>query len=242
MENVEDFDDIQNRNIRSKSVPAQLYKRTSESSADIDEMEGQLADVRESFVSNEFIDEELTSGELSGNTQTRFSLSTEEMETSNSMDKSDSMTTSVNSVQEVMKLSKTSGGNVPSMLPPLNEPLPDDWVTLEEDYVTICASYQTHLGSDVIMAPDARFSDGIIHLCIVRAGVQKTELIQLMSMLEKGSHIDHPSPNVELVKVLAFRLEPKSDEGIIMVDGEKVDTTSLQAQVLPGLAKLMAIQ
>jgi sphingosine kinase len=128
------------------------------------------------------------------------------------------------------------------MLPPLEEPVPADWVTIEEDFVTVCAAYQTHLGSDLIMAPDARFSDGIIHLCFVKAGIQKGELIALMGMLEKGTHIDHPSPNIEMVKVLAFRLEPEVKDCIIMVDGERVDDDKLQAQILPGIANLMAIQ
>ena len=113
---------------------------------------------------------------------------------------------------------------------------------LDEEFITVCATYQTHLGSDLVMAPDAHFNDGIIHICFIRNGITKPELINLMGLLEKGTHIDHPSPNVEIIKCLAFRIEPESSDGHIMVDGEKVETAPIQGQVLPGLANLMAIQ
>ncbi|XP_060573427.1 sphingosine kinase 1-like isoform X2 [Ruditapes philippinarum] len=234
--------------IRSKSVPTKLFRGKSDPDEIMDDAENgeQLTDIRGSYISREFSEEVFEADgneEDQGNEEIKFSLSTEEMDTSSSPpDKPMKESNSINSIQEVLKLSNVPGQKVPCILPPLNEPVPDNWVTIEDDFVTICGTYQTHLGSDVIMAPDARFSDGIIHLCIVRAGIQKGELIQLMGMLEKGTHIDHPSPHIELVKVLAFRLEPQGREGIIMVDGEKVDSDSLQAQVLPGLANLMAIQ
>lgn len=251
LENVGDHDEDNEKNdmndvrMRSKSVPSKLFRGKSEVNDSLEDENGEeLTDIRESFVSGEFKNGEVFEEEskLPDGKEIKFTLSTEEeMDTSAPQDKLKE-SNSINSFQEVLKLSKVPGQDVPSILPPLDQPVPNNWITIEGDFVTVCGTYQTHLGSDVIMAPDARFSDGIIHLCIVKAGIQKKELIQLMGMLEKGTHIDHPSPNIELIKVLAFRLEPQGKEGIIMVDGEKVDSDSLQAQVLPGLANLMAIQ
>ena len=232
--------------IRSKSVPTKLFRGQSEVEESIEDENGeQLTDIHGSYISQDLSEETFEAerdDKESESKEIKFSLSMEEMDTSSATDKPLKESDSMNSIQEVLQLPKVPGQKVPCILPPLNEPVPDNWITIEDDFVTVCGTYQTHLGSDVIMAPDARFSDGIIHLCIVRAGIQKGELIQLMGMLEKGTHIDHPSPHIELVKVLAFRLEPQGREGIIMVDGEKVDSDSLQAQVLPGLANLMAIQ
>ncbi|XP_045213785.2 sphingosine kinase 2-like isoform X2 [Mercenaria mercenaria] len=245
MENVAEQGDGDDFRVRSKSVPTKLFRGKSDFEVSTEYENGErLTDIRESFASQEFNEVFDTEEEnnLAGNEGIKFSLSTEEMDTSVPQDKALTESNSINSFQEVLKLSKVPGQKVPCILPPLDQPVPDDWVTIDSDFVTVCAVYQTHLGSDVIMAPDARFNDGIIHLCIVKAGIQKGELIQLMGMLEKGTHVDHPSPNIELIKVLAFRLEPQGKEGIIMVDGEKVDSDSLQAQVLPGLANLMAIQ
>lgn len=236
--------------LRSKSVPSKLYQGKSDLDICKEEQENEetLTDIRGSFASGGFTGQVFQTeeeGKVAENGEIKFSFSTEEMDTSGSpnktMTKSNSFN-SINSFQDVLRLSKVPGGKVPSLLPPLDEPVPKDWVTLDDDFITVCASYQSHMGSDIIMAPDARFNDGVMHLCLVRAGVLKSELIQLMGMLEKGTHVDHPSPNVELIKVLAFRLEPYGKEGIIMVDGEKVHSDSLQAQVLPGLANLMAIQ
>ena len=151
---------------------------------------------------------------------------------------------SEDSLQEIVRLVKKPGQAVPSnLLQPLDKPVPEDWVTIEDDFVTVCAAYQTHLGSDIIMAPDAHFNDGLIQLTVIRSGITKQQLFSLMTALEKGNHIDNPCPNIELVKVLAFRLEPDLNrEGVIMVDGEKVEYAPLQGQVLPGIANLMAIQ
>lgn len=249
LETTGEHDNEDDLRLRSKSVPSKLYRGKSDLDVSKEEEDGEiLTDIRGSFASGGFSGDVFQTeeeGKVAENGEIKFSLSSEAMDTSGSPNKTMSesnSSNSINSFQDVLRLSKVPGGKVPSLLPPLDQPVPKDWVTLDDDFITVSASYQTHLGSDIIMAPDARFSDGIIHMCLVRAGVLKSELIQLMGMMEKGTHIDHPSPNVELIKVLAFRLEPLGKEGIIMVDGEKVHSDSLQAQVLPGLANLMAIQ
>lgn len=131
---------------------------------------------------------------------------------------------------------------VPTPLLPLglDEPVPENWVTIEGEFVVVCAAYQTHLGSDVIVAPSAHLTDGCIHLMLVREGVSRNALLNLVKSIATGSHIH--SPHVEVVKVLAFRLEPITKHGNIMIDGERFDPQPIQAQILPGLARTMAIQ
>ncbi|KAL5017876.1 hypothetical protein ScPMuIL_003598 [Solemya velum] len=144
-------------------------------------------------------------------------------------------------VREIMTAVKQPDSPVPSpLLPALNEPLPDSWVVLEGEFVTVCAVYQTHLGDDLLASPQSRINDGVIHLMVVRKGISKNNLLKLFLEFENGSHVD--SPYVELVPVLAFRIEPESSKGNIMVDGEQVPVAPIQGQVLPGLAKIMAIK
>ena len=50
------------------------------------------------------------------------------------------------------------------LLAPLDKPVPDDWVTFEEEFVLVGAIYQSHLAKDNLMASNARLADGIIHL------------------------------------------------------------------------------
>lgn len=233
----------ENGYIRSKSVPNHLFhgKSVSEDN-ESDETEAKLTDIRESFPSGDFAGlerESSTDGDLTNSHVSEKGDS--DKNSTKQTDKSNGWRQNVKNMQDVLRLSR-NGGEVPSLLPQISEPVPQDWVTIEEDFVTICATYQTHLGSDLIMAPDAHFNDGIIHLCFIKSGIQKAELISLMGLLEKGMHIDHPSPNIEFIKCLAFRIDPETSDGVIMVDGEKVDSTVIQGQVLPGISNLMAIQ
>lgn len=228
--------------MHSKSVPSQLFHdRSDGESSGQDENEAKLTDINEPFATGDFntldnetsTDEDVRTGDPSEKGDTNANTKNEVLNGARK---------SIRSAEDLFRLSTNGKGVSSSLLPQITEPVPPEWVTIEEEFVTVCATYQTHLGSDLIMAPDARFNDGIIHLCFIKAGIQKSELINLMTLLEKGTHIDHPSPNLEFIKCLAFRLEPESSEGIIMVDGEKVDTAPIQGQILPGLASIMAIQ
>ncbi|KAK3590961.1 hypothetical protein CHS0354_034533 [Potamilus streckersoni] len=143
---------------------------------------------------------------------------------------------------EKLTATKVPGKPAPSpLLVPFSKSVPMDWVTVEEDFITVCATYQTHLNSDFLAAPDAHINDGIIHLFFVRSGIGKSELLKLFTEMDNGSHVDSTSPYIEVVKVLAFRLEPAENQGVMMVDGEKVASAPVQGQVLPGLARIMGI-
>ncbi|XP_046352905.2 sphingosine kinase 2-like [Haliotis rufescens] len=127
-----------------------------------------------------------------------------------------------------------------ALLPPLDQPVPEDWVVIEDGFVSVSALYQTHLGSDMLAAPHAHLSDGFMYLMFIRDGIPRNTLLNLFLSFGEGGHVD--SPHVEIVKVLAFRFEPSSSNGNIMVDGERIDVTPLQGQVLPQLSRIMAIQ
>lgn len=155
--------------------------------------------------------------------------------------KSQQMVTADNVIIREETMTVRKGEFVPTpLLPPLDEDVPSKWVVIEDSFISMSASYQTHLGADFLSAPDSRFNDGIIHLHFIRAGVSRNSLIGLFRALEDGSHVD--SPFVESVKVLAFRLEPLDKTGNIMVDGEHMEYGAIQGQVLPGVANIMGIQ
>lgn len=127
-----------------------------------------------------------------------------------------------------------------SLLSPLEEEVPSNWVTIEDEFITACALYQPYLGPDNLASPESRLNDGQIHLLMIRSGIPKSALVNLFLTFETGDHVN--SPYVEMVKVLAFRLEPSGTEGNIMVDGEHVDYGPIQGQVLPGIARIMGVQ
>ncbi|XP_006787555.1 sphingosine kinase 1-like isoform X1 [Neolamprologus brichardi] len=127
-----------------------------------------------------------------------------------------------------------------SLLPPLDQPLPDDWVVVpEEDFVLMLAMYQSHLAEDLLAAPEATPDDGVIHLFYVRAGISPTALLRLFLAMEKGAHLTTNCQHLVYTKVRALRLEPYSPKGIITVDGEVVEYGPVQAEVHRGLSRLI---
>ncbi|KAM8878436.1 sphingosine kinase 1-like [Spinachia spinachia] len=132
------------------------------------------------------------------------------------------------------------GGPPDSLLPHLDQPLPSDWVVVqEEDFVLMLAMYQSHLAEDLLAAPDATPGDGVIHLFYVRAGISRGALLKLFLAMEKGAHVGTNCRHMVHAKVRALRLEPLSPKGIITVDGEVVEYGPVQAQVHRGLGRLI---
>uniref|UniRef100_A0A8C6X872 Sphingosine kinase 2 n=1 Tax=Naja naja TaxID=35670 RepID=A0A8C6X872_NAJNA len=130
-------------------------------------------------------------------------------------------------------------GPLDDFLAPLEEPVPKSWVTVEDDFVLVLAIYQTHLGADLFTMPTAGFNDGLIHLCFVRAGISRANMLRLFLAMEKGTHFDHESPYFTHLPVQAFRIEPLTHKGIITIDGERVDYGPIQGQIHHGIANLV---
>ncbi|XP_076457192.1 sphingosine kinase 2-like [Babylonia areolata] len=126
------------------------------------------------------------------------------------------------------------------LLPPLHQPVGRDWVVFKGGFLMVCALFQSHIGRDLFLAPFSRLSDEVIHLMIIREDISRYRLLKLMMSFHKGTHIR--CPEVQFVTVSAFRLEPGDYAGQIMVDGQRVEAGPLQAQVLPGMARVMAMK
>jgi hypothetical protein len=47
------------------------------------------------------------------------------------------------------------------------------------EFVLVHASYQSHLGSDCLFAPNSKLADGIIWLVVIRAGISRGQLLQV---------------------------------------------------------------
>ncbi|XP_071450966.1 sphingosine kinase 2-like [Hetaerina americana] len=129
-----------------------------------------------------------------------------------------------------------------SRLPSLTQPVPSDWKVIEGDFVMVHASYQSHIGSDALFAPNCKLADGIIWLLVVRAGITRAQLLQFLLGLSSGTHLK--CPLVEMIPVRAFRLEPKDSNsptrGHVAVDGELVDYGPLQVELVPSLARVLS--
>ncbi|XP_058791106.1 sphingosine kinase 2-like isoform X2 [Phymastichus coffea] len=126
----------------------------------------------------------------------------------------------------------------PSSLPALTTKVPSSWTRIEGEFIMVQAAYQSHLGQDCLFAPQAKLNDGIIWLLIIKAGISRTNLLQFLLGFSTGSHLS--CPNVEMIPVRAFRIEPAEDSsGLLTVDGEQVDYGPLQGEIFPSLATVM---
>lgn len=139
--------------------------------------------------------------------------------------------------------------HLPCLTTPLNvdEQLNGEWKLMEGRFVLIHASYPSHLSEDCFFVPPARLNDGLIWLLIVRAGATRSQLLHFLLGLSSGSHISILNEGksdeeklVELIPVLAFRIEPDADcTGCMTVDGERVEYGPIQAEVFPRLGRIM---
>ncbi|KAH8354692.1 hypothetical protein KR084_002581 [Drosophila pseudotakahashii] len=134
---------------------------------------------------------------------------------------------------------KVPTGTIPGLQVPVQGN--DGWISEEGDFVMVHAAYTTHLSSDVFFAPESRLDDGLIYLVIIRSGVSRHQLLNFMLSLNTGTHLptDGEDPFIKVVACRAFRIEPSSSDGILVVDGERVDYGPIQAEVMPGLINVM---
>ena len=101
---------------------------------------------------------------------------------------------------------------------------------IEDEFTFIIACNSIHVGKGMKMAPKARLDDGLIDLIVLRSGVSRTRLLQVLPKLFDGSHINEPE--LEYYQTSQFSLIPETDE-ILNIDGEIMGSTPIQVNVIP---------
>lgn len=123
------------------------------------------------------------------------------------------------------------------LLPPLDEPVPSNWVTLEDKFVCVVVLQDSHLSRDVVAWPNRAFNEGVMCIQYLTYPVTRKHLRNVMGEMETGEHMTKNS--VKSVFVRAFRIEPLEDDGIVTVDGEKVEFGPIQGQMLDMKANIL---
>ncbi|XP_071518897.1 sphingosine kinase 1-like [Panulirus ornatus] len=121
-------------------------------------------------------------------------------------------------------------------LPDLDKPVPDDWETIEDKFILVYACYQSHLASNVQLAPKATPNDGCMWLVVMRGTASKSNVAKFLLGLD-GSHIN--VPGVEMIPVDALRIVPSGNSGYLNVDGEVIPWGPVQLHVLPGKGQII---
>ncbi|CAI5766098.1 sphingosine kinase 1 [Podarcis lilfordi] len=128
-----------------------------------------------------------------------------------------------------------------SLLVPFEQPVPEHWtVAPEEEFVSIICIQHSHLGADLLLAPQAKLYDDAIHLFYVTAGVSRLSMVKFFMAMDKGTHLALNSPYLHYVPVKAFRLEPLVRKGSMTVDGELLPCEPVQGQMHRRLARVIS--
>lgn len=124
-------------------------------------------------------------------------------------------------------------------LKPIHHPVPNDWVTIEDNFVLFLLLNLPLMGVEFLIDPEKRIDDDYLGICFVREGITKLELIKFIYQSSQGVILKNPY--MEYVRVRAFRLEPLDlSRGSLMVDGESISYGSIQGEVLPRLGQVFA--
>ena len=108
------------------------------------------------------------------------------------------------------------------------------WQVIEDEFIFVWAMNTPWAAHDMNVTPYAKLNDGAMDVLIMRKGTPRWEILQALLRCGKGKHLD--LPHMEYYKVRAFRLEPLTEKGILVVDGEPVDYSPINLQVIPNLA------
>ena len=101
---------------------------------------------------------------------------------------------------------------------------------IEDEFTFIIACNSIHVGKGMKMAPKAKLDDGLIDLIVVKAGVTRTRLLQVLPKLFDGTHINEPE--VSYYQTSKFSLIPEKDD-ILNIDGEIMGSTPIKVEMIP---------
>lgn len=122
-------------------------------------------------------------------------------------------------------------------LKPIGERVPNEWLTMDENFILFIVVNLPLVGSDFVMEPEMGFDDGYTTIVMVREGITKIELVKFIMQCSQGVLLKNPY--VEFIKARAFRLEPHDlIRGNLMIDGETVPYGPIQGEVLPQWARV----
>ncbi len=128
-------------------------------------------------------------------------------------------------------------GPVDTLVPEFEDPVPEDWVVSEGEFVTVIIMLISHLGSNLLTCPDLKLGDGRMELLFAKKGTSRKAMIDILRKMETGDHVSVKDLKIHRIK--AFRLELGTEkEGYLALDGENIDYRSVQGQVHKGLGRV----
>lgn len=117
----------------------------------------------------------------------------------------------------------------------LSDPVPDNWKTIEGNFVVFFSFMCSHVADSIIGHPDMRIGAGKQNIVYAFDDVKRSELLLGMSDVKNRLKCD----SFNDIHAREFRLTPFTP-GIISIDGEKIEYGSVQIKILPGMMRLFS--
>ncbi|MDY6936426.1 MAG: diacylglycerol kinase family protein [Cyanobacteriota bacterium] len=119
-----------------------------------------------------------------------------------------------------------------SFVPPSRSSLDSDWQTIEDEFVFLWAMNLPWAARDKQAAPNVRADDGAMEVVVVRQGIAKWQLLAGLLQIADGSYLK--IPGIDSYRAGKLQLEPLQHQGIFAVDGERVEYSTIEMEVLNG--------
>ena len=123
------------------------------------------------------------------------------------------------------------------LLPPLSDPVPSRWKTIEGNFVLFVSLMVPYLGHGFTGDVSLTMGSGKMHI-MYSLDTSRKEMLTMLLTAESGSYLQREETHV--VKTRAYRLEPLTSQGIVTVDGEMIEYGPHQVQVHPQLVRIMS--
>ena len=87
------------------------------------------------------------------------------------------------------------------------------------------AANTSHISHNTHTQPGAKLNDGYLHITYLLEPVSRYRLYEILSSLENGEHTKY----LQYIKTKHFNL--KTENGIIMVDGELLSSSDIEVNI-----------
>ena len=111
-----------------------------------------------------------------------------------------------------------------------------EWLVIEDEFIFLWAMNTAWAAHDMNVTPHAEIDDGAMDVLVMRKPTSRIEVLKALLRCGKGEHLS--LPNLEYYQVSSFHLQPLSDRGILVVDGEPIEYSPIQLDIMPGLARV----
>ncbi|KAG6001251.1 hypothetical protein E4U21_004538 [Claviceps maximensis] len=130
-------------------------------------------------------------------------------------------------------------------LPPLKygtiqDALPEGWELVKYDKIgNFYCGNMAYMASSANFFPAALANDGCMDLVTINGDISPITATKLLYSVENGKLFDNP--HVQYRKISAYRIIPRDQQdGFISIDGERVPFEPFQAEIHPGLGRVIS--